>query len=67
MSTSETGTINADPKFVSYNPTGTGDYRLQSSSPAVNKGTKTNAPTVDINNVARPKGGAWDIGAYESF
>ena len=64
---SATGTINADPKFVSYNPTGTGDYRLQSSSPAVNKGIKANAPTVDIAGALRPKGGAWDIGAYESY
>jgi hypothetical protein len=64
---SATGTINADPKFVSYNPTGTGDYRLQSSSPAVNKGIKANAPTVDIAGALRPKGGAWDIGAYENY
>ncbi|WP_051933641.1 choice-of-anchor Q domain-containing protein [Massilia sp. BSC265] len=64
---SATGTVTADPKFVSYNPTGAGDYRLQSTSPAVNKGTKNYAPTVDILNVARPKGGAWDIGAYENY
>jgi hypothetical protein len=64
---SATGTISADPKFVSYNPTGTGDYRLQSTSPAVNKGTKNYAPTVDIVNAQRPKGGAWDIGAYENY
>jgi hypothetical protein len=64
---SATGTISADPKFVSYNPTGTGDYRLQSTSPAINKGTATSAPTTDIVGVARPKGGAFDIGAYESY
>ncbi|MGI4842473.1 MAG: choice-of-anchor Q domain-containing protein [Janthinobacterium lividum] len=64
---SATGTVNAEPKFVSYNPTGTGDYRLQSTSPAVNKGTKTSAPTVDIGGALRPKGGAWDIGAYENY
>jgi len=62
-----TGTIGGDPKFVSYNPTGTGDYRLQSSSPAVNKGVSASAPTTDILGVARPKGGALDLGAYESF
>jgi hypothetical protein len=33
----------------------------------VNKGIATSAPTYDIDNVARPKGGALDIGAYESF
>ena len=64
---SATGTISADPKFVSYNPTGTGDYRLQSGSPAVNKGIASGAPTTDILGVARPKGGAFDLGAYESF
>ncbi|WP_323144152.1 right-handed parallel beta-helix repeat-containing protein [Massilia phyllosphaerae] len=64
---SATGTISADPKFVSYNPTGTGDYRLQSGSPAVNKGIASGAPATDILGVARPKGGAFDIGAYESF
>lgn len=64
---SATGTISADPKFVSYNATGTGNYQLQSSSPAVNKGTSSSAPTTDFLGVARPKGGAVDIGAYESY
>jgi hypothetical protein len=64
---SATGTISADPKFVSYNPAGTGDYRLQSTSPAVNKGTATSAPTADIVGTARPLGGGFDIGAYENY
>jgi len=64
---SATGTIGGDPKFVSYNPTATGDYRLQSGSPAINKGLAASAPTTDILGVARPKGGAVDLGAYESF
>ena len=64
---SATGTISANPMFVSYNPTGTGDYRLQSSSPAINKGTSSYAPTTDMLGVARPKGGAFDIGAYENY
>jgi parallel beta-helix repeat protein len=59
------GTVSADPQFVKYAATGTGDYRLKSTSPAVNKGTATSAPTVDILGVARPRGGAVDIGAYE--
>ena len=62
-----TGTVTSDPQFVSYNPTGTGDYRLKSTSPAVNKGTSNYAPRLDIDNVARPKGGAYDIGAHESY
>jgi hypothetical protein len=64
---SATGTVSANPQFVSYNPTGTGDYRLQSTSPAINKGTLSYAPTTDFLGVARPKGGAVDIGAYESY
>ena len=62
-----TGTIAADPKFVSYSATGTGNYRLQSTSPAVDKGVATSAPAYDMDNVARPKGIALDVGAYESF
>jgi hypothetical protein len=64
---SATGTITADPKFVNYQANGTGNYRLQSTSPAINKGVATSAPTTDIDFYARPKGGAHDIGAYESF
>ena len=62
-----TGTIAADPQFVNYLPTGTGDYRLKSTSPAVNKGTANKAATVDIDGRARPLGGAVDIGAYENY
>jgi parallel beta-helix repeat protein len=64
---SATGTIAADPKFVNFQANGTGNYRLQSSSPAVNKGLSSSAPTFDMDYVARPRGGAHDIGAYESF
>ncbi|MEW7850673.1 choice-of-anchor Q domain-containing protein [Massilia aurea] len=60
-----TGTVAAEPQFVNYQINGTGDYRLKSTSPAINKGTATSAPTVDIAGVARPRGGAADIGAYE--
>jgi parallel beta-helix repeat protein len=64
---SATGTITADPQFVNYQANGTGDYRLKSTSPAVNKGTASSAPTTDINNIARPRGAAYDIGAYENY
>jgi len=59
------GTVAADPQFVRYAANGTGDYRLKSTSPAINKGTATSAPKTDIAGVARPRGGAVDIGAYE--
>ena len=61
-----TRTIAADPKFVAYSAIGTGNYRLKSTSPAVNKGVATSAPAYDIDNIARPTGGAL-IGAHESF
>lgn len=62
---SATGTVVADPQFVNYQSNGSGDYHLKSTSPAVDKGSATGAPAFDIEQAARPKGGAFDIGAYE--
>jgi len=45
----------------------TGDFRLLAGSVAVDAGTLTQAPPFDIAGVARPQGGAVDIGAYEYF
>lgn len=61
------GTVASDPKFVNYQSNGSGNYRLQGNSPAVNKGSATSAPAYDIDNAPRPLGGTPDIGAYESF
>jgi hypothetical protein len=58
----QTGTIIADPLFVNYTGSGDGDYTLQSTSPARDHGTRSGAPTCDINGLTRP---AWDIGAYQ--
>jgi len=60
-----TGTVTANPQFVNYQANGTGNYSLKAGSPGINKGTATSAPATDINGVARPRGGAVDIGAYE--
>src|SRR5439155_352799 len=60
-----TGTVGANPQFVNYTGESTGDYHLQSSSPAINVGTSNAAPTYDYDGNARPQGGAWDIGTYE--
>lgn len=60
-------TIAEDPQFVDYRADGSGDYRLRSSSPAVDQGNSAVAPDVDMDGRARPLGRAVDIGAYESF
>jgi hypothetical protein len=62
---SVTGSISSNPLFVNYQPNGSGDYRLSSSSPAIDRGNATAAPKVDVNGVARPRGAAFDVGAYE--
>jgi hypothetical protein len=59
-------TIAAEPEFVDYQADGSGNYRLKGSSPAINQGLTVSAPAADIDNVARPRGGAPDIGAYEN-
>jgi hypothetical protein len=41
-----------------------GDLRLRSGSSAIEAGTSVPV-TTDIDGLARPQGGAWDIGAYE--
>jgi hypothetical protein len=61
------GSISANPLFVNYQANGSGNYRVHSSSPAIDRGTAALAPTTDISLVARPEGAATDIGAYESY
>jgi Protein of unknown function (DUF1565) len=61
----ETGTVEADPRFVNFKPDGTGNYRLRPTSPAIRSGLAAYAPTIDIDNVPRPSGHAPDIGAYQ--
>ncbi len=51
-----------NPQFV--NPAA-GDYHMQSSSDAIDKGTTIQSVTSDIDGNARPYGPAYDIGAYE--
>jgi parallel beta-helix repeat protein len=41
------------------------DYRLKSGSPAIDRGTASQAPSHDLAGIARPSGAAVDIGAYE--
>jgi hypothetical protein len=62
---SVSGAISSEPLFVNYQANGTGDYRLSSSSPAIDRGTSASAPKIDLALVARPRGAAVDVGAYE--
>lgn len=61
----DTGTINADPLQVNYQPDGSGDYHLQSTSPAINSGTTQGMPPIDFDGAPRPFGSGPDIGPYE--
>lgn len=56
-----TASVSANPLFVNATAD---DYRLQAGSPAVDKGVSTGIGP-DIVGTARPKGAAYDIGAYE--
>lgn len=56
------GNINSNPLFVNAP---SGDYSLQVSSPSVNSGTLTGAPSSDILATSRPQGAGFDMGALE--
>jgi hypothetical protein len=58
-----TSYVLTDPKYVSKSDN---NLHILSSSPAINAGTSTMAPTTDIEGVSRPQGGSIDIGAYET-
>lgn len=60
----DAGALSVNPLFV--NPSAN-DFRLQSSSPAINAGASLVSSLVasDLSGVARPQGSAYDIGAYE--
>jgi hypothetical protein len=51
-----------DPKFVNA---GANDFHLQSSSPAIDKGTTLTSFNYDYDRIVRPQGTAWDMGAFE--
>ncbi len=69
----DAGNLDANPLFITPvslanpNPETGGNFQLQTCSPAINAGTATNAPTVDLTGATRPKlGGLYDMGAFES-
>ncbi len=54
--------VEGDPLFISASGA---DFHLQQSSPAIDAGSSTSAPSFDYDNIARPQGSGYDIGAYE--
>ena len=52
------------PSQLFVNPSGN-DYHLSSTSPAIDAGTSSHAPSTDIAGNPRPSGAGYDIGAYE--
>ncbi len=56
--------VTGDPLFIN---TAAGNFRLQPTSPAINRGTSAVNTIVsqDLDGAMRPQGGGFDIGAYE--
>jgi hypothetical protein len=59
------GTVGAAPRFVAYPSTGTPDFRLGASSPAIGKGAAAHAHATDFSGRARSPSSGYDIGAYQ--
>ena len=64
VSGSVSGSMTGNPMFVNYQVNGLGNYRVQSSSPTIAKGTTSYAPAADIEGTSRA-GSAIDLGAYK--
>lgn len=54
--------VNGDPLFINKS---SGDFHLQASSPAIDRGHSLMAPSDDYDLVTRPQGIGYDIGAFE--
>jgi hypothetical protein len=53
------------PQFLAYSRTGTPDFRLASTSPAIGKGNPAHAHPTDIKGAPRNASTGVDIGAYQ--
>ena len=59
------GTLNVDPGLADRARRAGRRYRLRTTSPAVDAGTRSGAPRHDFDGKARPRGRGVDIGPYE--
>ena len=59
------GTVAQAPQFLRYARTGSPDFRLKSTSPAIGKGTDEHAATTDIAGKIRSRLTGIDIGAFQ--
>ena len=60
-----TASLSVLPQFVSYTRSGTPDLHILGTSPAIGKGTPTNAPASDFDDMPRNVTTGYDIGAYQ--
>jgi parallel beta-helix repeat protein len=61
-----TGTISSNPLFKAYSRTAAApDYHLTTSSPAIGRGTATNAYPTDLDGKPRNASTGYDLGAYQ--
>lgn len=60
-----TGTVDAPPEFLAYSRSGTPDFRLSSTSPAIGRGLADDAHPNDLRGAARNAVTGIDIGAYQ--
>jgi parallel beta-helix repeat protein len=58
-------TMNEAATYFINPSSGTGDYHLNTSSPAIDVGSGDGAPGIDKDGVSRPQGNGFDIGCYE--
>jgi parallel beta-helix repeat protein len=59
------GSVAAPPQFLSYSRTGTPDFRLSSTSPAIGKGSAAHANPRDFMGAPRNAASGVDIGAFQ--
>jgi hypothetical protein len=57
--------VASNPLFKAYAKTGTPDFHLTASSPAIGRGTASNALPTDLDGKARNATTGYDIGAYQ--